>query len=105
MTPYETAMRLMRQRGTTVSHPDFVVAYLREEASRTKDGNPLRLSPHFNDRMRFTWGDLKEAFRPFTSLMRQMGEASATTSGEMRRMREAYEAGLQFQNDFPKEDA
>lgn len=52
MTPYETAMRLMRQRNGTTGHPDFVVAYLRQEASRTKDGNPLRLSPNPDDRAR-----------------------------------------------------
>lgn len=96
MTPYETALRFMRQRGTTTSHPDFIVAYLREEASRTKDGNPLRLSPHPYDRARFVWGDLKDAIRP---LMRQINDAAVKTSVEMGRLREATEAGLQFQND------
>lgn len=104
MTPHETALHLIRQRGTTLSEhrpgeTHFVVAYLLEEASRTKDGNPLRLSDHPEDRMRFVWGDLKDAFRPFASLMRQVGAASASTSAEMERLREAYEAGRQFQND------
>lgn len=34
-TPYETAMRFMRQRDTTTGHPDFIVAYLREEAEES----------------------------------------------------------------------
>ena len=104
MTPYETAMRLMRQRDTTLSEhrpgeTHFVVAYLLEEASRTKDGNPLRLSPHPDDRMRFVWGDLKDAFRPFASLLRQVGEAAVSTSAEMERLREAYESARQFQQE------
>lgn len=57
MTPYETALHLMRQRDTTLSEhrpgeTHFVVAYLLEEASRTKSGNPLALSPRLSDRMR-----------------------------------------------------
>lgn len=31
MTPYETALRLIRQRGTTLSDPAFIAAYLAEE--------------------------------------------------------------------------
>lgn len=34
MTPFETALRLMRSK-TTTGDPDFVVAYLRAELDKT----------------------------------------------------------------------
>lgn len=37
MTPHETAMRLIRQRGTTVSDPAFITAYLAAELDRDPD--------------------------------------------------------------------
>lgn len=52
MTPYETAMRMMRQRDMTVSDPDFIVAYLREEIKKAPGENGLYLSPHPYDQLR-----------------------------------------------------
>lgn len=37
MTPYETAQRLIRQRGTTVSDPDFIATYLAAEIASADD--------------------------------------------------------------------
>lgn len=36
MTPYDIALRLIRQRGTTTCHPEFIAAYLRAEAERER---------------------------------------------------------------------
>lgn len=52
MTPYETAMRMTRQRDTTVGDPDFIVAYLREEIKKAPGKNGLYLSPHPYDQLR-----------------------------------------------------
>lgn len=37
MTVHETAMRLIRQRGTACSDPAFIAAYLTEEADKARD--------------------------------------------------------------------
>lgn len=71
MTPYDVALFMMRRR--TVD-PDFIVAYLVEEASRAGADDPLRLSQHPMDRMRFQWRDIKGAFAPLRTLLRALGD-------------------------------
>lgn len=36
MTVHDTAMRLIRQRGTACSRPDFITAYLAEEMAKAR---------------------------------------------------------------------
>lgn len=67
MTPYDVALSMMRRRRMD---PDFIVAYLVEEARRAGADDPLRLSRHPMDRLRFEWRDLKDAFAPLAHFLR-----------------------------------
>lgn len=67
MTPRQTALRLMAQTGTTVGHPDFVVAYLEAELARDRYAfhTPLqRYVANVQDVWDRAFRNLAEAFRP-----------------------------------------
>lgn len=63
MTPHQTAMRFMRQRDTTVSHPDFIVAYLLAEAKAAGFSDLRYLSDHPSDRQQAAWRTLSRSFQ------------------------------------------
>lgn len=67
MTPRQTALRLMAQTGTTVGHPDFVVAYLEDELARDRYAfhTPLqRWAANAQDVMDRALRNLAAAMRP-----------------------------------------
>lgn len=72
MSPYQTALFLMRRR---VVDPDFVVAYLLAETERAGHADSLRLSDHPDDRFRYRWEDLREAFKALIPAFQRMSRA------------------------------
>lgn len=92
MTPYETALRLMRRRNGTTGHPDFIVAYILEESKHVRDQDPLRLSPHWRDSVQFMWRDVKDAFAPLTTAMRKFGEEASRTTKTVAKAQLEFEA-------------
>lgn len=76
MSPYEVAMRLIRQRGTALSEPEFIAAYLNQEARQAPHGSALMLSPYITDR-------IGVSFENFAVALRKMSTATAQAASQL----------------------
>lgn len=85
MTAHEVAMRMIRQRGTTVSQPEFIAAYLAEEHRRATLEKFRRLGR--------VLADLGDPASSFTTVAVALG-ASIRAGARFERARADVEAAM-----------